>query len=146
MPVVRFLLELGGGIFLLLGILHALYTFLDIREPRRLVPQEPSVALAMAESSLRLARGGTTMWRAWVGFNFSHSLGAILFGMLCVGAGLVLGKLVLPAWILFVLVLIALLYVGLSVLYWFRIPTMGIALATVCLVIAWLTYAFAGAR
>ena len=146
MPVVRFLLELGGGIFLLLGILHTLYTFLDIREPRRLVPQEPSVALAMAESSLRLARGGTTMWRAWVGFNFSHSLGAILFGMLCIGAGLVLGTLVLPAWILFVLVLIALLYVGLSVLYWFRIPTMGIALATVCLVIAWLTYAFAGVR
>jgi hypothetical protein len=146
MPVVRFLLELGGGIFLLLGILHALYTFLDIREPRRLVPQEPSVALAMAESSLRLARGGTTMWRAWVGFNFSHSLGAILFGMLCIGAGLVLGTLVLPALILFVLVLIALLYVGLSVLYWFRIPTMGIALATVCLVIAWLTYAFAGVR
>jgi hypothetical protein len=126
--------------------LHALYTFLDIREPRRLVPQEPSVALAMAESSLRLARGGTNMWRAWVGFNFSHSLGAILFGMLCIGAGLVLGTLVLPAWILFVLVLIALLYVGLSVLYWFRIPTMGIALATVCLVIAWLTYAFAGVR
>jgi hypothetical protein len=146
MSVVRFLLELGGGIFLLLGILHALYTFLDIREPRRLVPQEPSVALAMAESPLRLARGGTTMWRAWVGFNFSHSLGAILFGMLCVGAGLVLGTLVLPAWILFVLVLIALIYVGLSVLYWFRIPTMGITLATVCLVIAWLTYAFAGVR
>ena len=146
MPVVRFLLGLGGGIFLLLGILHALYTFLDIREPRRLVPQEPSVALAMAESPVRLARGGTTMWRAWVGFNFSHSLGAMLFGMLCVGAGLVLGTLMLPAWILFVLVLIALCYVGLSVLYWFRIPTMGITLATVCLVIAWLTYAFAGVR
>jgi hypothetical protein len=146
MLVARFLLELGGGIFLLLGILHALYTFLDIREPRRLVPQEPSVALAMVESPVRLARGGTTMWRAWVGFNFSHSLGAILFGMLCVGAGLVLGTLVLPAWILFVLVLIALIYVGLSVLYWFRIPTMGITLATVCLVIAWLTYALAGAR
>jgi hypothetical protein len=146
MSVARFLLELGGGIFLLLGIVHALYTFLDIRRPRRLVPQEPSVALAMAESSVRLARGGTTMWRAWVGFNFSHSLGAMLFGMLCVGAGLVLGTLVLPAWILFVLVLIALIYVGLSVLYWFRIPTMGITLATVCLVIAWLTYAFAGVR
>ena len=104
------------------------------------------MALAMAESPVRLARGGTTMWRAWVGFNFSHSLGAMLFGMLCVGAGLVLGTLMLPAWILFVLVLIALFYVGLSVLYWFRIPTMGITLATVCLVIAWLTYAFAGVR
>ena len=146
MRFARFLLDLGGGIFVLLGFLHALYTFLDIRRPRRLVPQEPSVALAMAESPVRLARGGTTMWRAWVGFNFSHSLGAVLFGMLCVGAGLVLGTLELPAWILFILVVIALIYVGLSVLYWFCIPTMGLTLATVCLVIAWLTYAFAGAQ
>jgi hypothetical protein len=146
MPIASFLLELGGGIFVLLGSLHALYTFLDIRRPRRLVPKEPSVALAMAETPVRLARGGTTMWRAWVGFNFSHSLGAVLFGMLCVGTGLVLGTSMLSAWILFVLVLVALIYLGLSVLYWFRIPTTGIALATVCLVIAWLTYAFAGAR
>jgi hypothetical protein len=145
MQAARYLLEFAGGIFVLLGFLHALYTFLDIRRPRRLVPQEPSVALAMAESPVRLARGGTTMWRAWVGFNFSHSLGAILFGMLCIGAGLVLGTMILSAWILFVLVLIALVYVGLSILYWFRIPTMGITLATACLVIAWLAYAFAGA-
>jgi hypothetical protein len=144
MKAARYLLELAGGIFVLLGFLHALYTFLDIRRPRRLVPKEPSVALAMAESPVRLARGGTTMWRAWVGFNFSHSLGAVLFGMLCIGAGLMLGTMILPAWILFVLVLIALIYVGLSILYWFRIPTMGITLATVCLVIAWLAYAFAG--
>jgi hypothetical protein len=145
MLVARYLLDLAGGIFVLLGFLHALYTFLDIRRPRRLVPQEPSVALVMAESPVRLARGGTTMWRAWVGFNFSHSLGAVLFGTLCIGAGLLLGTMILPAWILFALVLIALIYVGLSILYWFRIPTIGIALATVCLVIAWLAYAFAGA-
>jgi len=84
MRIARFLLDLGGGIFLLLGLLHALYTFLDIGRPRRLVPQDPSVARAMAESQPRLARGGATMWRAWVGFNFSHSLGAVLFGGLCI--------------------------------------------------------------
>jgi hypothetical protein len=145
MQVARYLLDLAGGIFVLLGSLHALYTFLDIRRPRRLVPQDPSLALAMAESPVRLARGGTTMWRAWVGFNFSHSMGAILFGMLCIGAGLALGTIILPAWILLVLVLIALMYAGLSILYWFRIPTVGITLATFCLVTAWLAYAFAGA-
>jgi hypothetical protein len=58
MRIARFLLDLGGGVFVLLGLLHALYTFLDIVRPRRLVPQDPSVARAMAESQLRLARGG----------------------------------------------------------------------------------------
>jgi hypothetical protein len=145
MRITRFLLDLGGGIFVLLGLLHALYTFRDIGRPRRLVPQDPSVARAMAESQLRLARGGTTMWRAWVGFNFSHSLGAVLFGGLCIGASVVLATIAVPGWILILLVAIACVYLGLSVLYWFRIPTAGIAVATVCLLAAWLMYALAGA-
>ena len=144
MRIARVLLDLGGGIFVLLGSLHALYTFLDIRRPRRLVPQDPAVALAMAESPLRLTRGGTTMWRAWVGFNFSHSLGVVLFGVICVCAGILLGTGVIPAWALFLLVVISVIYLALSVLYWFRIPTAGIGVASICLLVAWLMYAMAG--
>jgi hypothetical protein len=143
MRITRLLLDLGGGIFLALGLLHALYTFLDVGRPRRLVPHDPAVAAAMAGSQLRLARGGTTMWRAWVGFNFSHSLGAVLFGMLCIGAGVAIGTVAVPAWILLAFVVIGLCYLSVSLLYWFRIPTAGIALGTICLLIAWLTYAFA---
>ncbi len=142
MRIVRFFLDFGGGVFVLLGLLHALYTYLDIGRPRRLVPQDPDVAQAMAESNLRLSGSGTTMWRAWVGFNFSHSIGVVLFGTLCMGAGFVLGTLTLPAWTLFVLVVIALIYLVVGQLYWFRIPVAGIALAGVCLLIAWLTYTF----
>jgi hypothetical protein len=144
MRIARFLLDLGGGIFLLLGSLHALYTFLDIRRPRRLVPEDPAVTLAMKESSLRLARGGTTMWRAWVGFNFSHSIGPVLFGVLCICAGARLGTVIIPAWVLLLLVVISFIYLGLSVLYWFRIPTVGIAVASACLLAAWLLYAVTG--
>jgi hypothetical protein len=145
MCVTRFLLDFGGGVFVLLGLLHALYTYLDIDKPRRLVPQDPAVARAMAESNLRLSGTGTTMWRAWVGFNFSHSLGVVLFGATCIGASFVLGTTVLPAWILFVFVVIALIYLVVGLRYWFRIPVAGIALAGGCLLIAWLTYTFAGA-
>jgi hypothetical protein len=145
MRVARFLLDLGGGIFILLGLLHALYTYLDISRPRRLVPQDPAVAQAMAKSNLRLSGSGTTMWRAWVGFNFSHSIGVILFGTVCVGAGCVFGTVVVPAWILFIFVVIAVIYLSLGLLYWFRIPVAGILLGVVCLLIAWLTYMFAGA-
>jgi hypothetical protein len=144
MRIAKFLLDFGGSIFVLLGSLHALYTFLDLRRPRRLVPQDPTVALAMTTSPVRLSNGGTTMWRAWVGFNFSHSLGGVLFGILCIGAGVVLGAAVFPAWVLFLFVVISLVYLGLSVLYWFRIPTAGIAVASLCLLVAWLLYATAG--
>ena len=41
------LLILGGTVFGVLGALHALYTLLDLRNPRRLVPVDPSVAQAM---------------------------------------------------------------------------------------------------
>jgi hypothetical protein len=144
MRIARLLLDLGGGIFVLLGSLHAVYTLLDIHRPRRLVPKDPAVAQAMAESPVRLARGGTTMWRAWVGFNFSHSIGAVLFGVLCICAGVALGTVAIPAWTLPVLVVISFIYLALSVLYWFRIPTAGIAVASLCLLVAWVMYATAG--
>ena len=139
-----FLLDFGGGVFVLLGLLHAIYTALDIARPRRLVPQDPAVVQAMAKSYLRLSGTGTTMWRAWVGFNFSHSIGVVLFGAICIAAGTVLGTRVLPAWVLLVFVVIALIYLVVGLLYWFRIPVAGIALALGCLLVAWLTYTFAG--
>jgi hypothetical protein len=97
----------------------------------------------MAESQLRLARGGTTMWRAWVGFNFSHSLGVVVFGLVCIYAGTMLGKMVIPPLALLIFVAVALIYLTLSVLYWFRIPTLCVALATVCLFVGWIMYAAA---
>ena len=86
-PMVAVLLILGGSISCVLGGLHAIYTLLDLRNPRRLAPVDPSVAQAMANSALRISRGSTDMWRAWIGFNFSHSLGVLLVGTLGMWAG-----------------------------------------------------------
>jgi hypothetical protein len=120
----------------LLGFLHALYTWKDIADPRRLVPDDRAVIAAMAGTGVRLARGGTTMWRAWVGFNFSHSLGAVLFGAGCVAAGLLLAPgAIARAWLL-VPVAVSSLYVVMAVKYWFRIPAIGTAIATVLFAVA----------
>src|SRR5215469_18947251 len=81
------LLILGGTVFGVLGALHAIYTLLDLRNPRRLVPVDPSVAQVMANSALRLSGGRTDMWRVWIGFNFSHSLGVLLFAGLAFWTG-----------------------------------------------------------
>ena len=80
------------------------------------------------------------MWRAWVGFNFSHSIGAVLFGSCCIFLGVALQSLALPKAALIVPVAIGALYFWLAVQYWFRIPAIGIALGTVCFSIGWLVY------
>jgi hypothetical protein len=140
MRIAALLLYAGGGIFVVLGMLHALYTFLDIARPRRLVPDDPAVSAAMQRSHLRLTGGRTTMWQAWVGFNFSHSLGIVLLGL----AGLTTGALAAsgsaPRVALMALTLAGLLYVLIAARYWFRIPLAGAAIATTCLLLAWLSY------
>lgn len=66
------------------------------------------------------------MWNAWIGFNLSHSLGAVLFGVLCITAAL-------PVWIL---VLIAAIYEVLALKFWFRVPAIAIGIAGASLLIA----------
>src|SRR5215467_15280424 len=115
-PMVAVLLILGGSISCVLGGSHAIYTLLDLRNPRWLVPVDPSVAQAMANSALRLSGGGTDMWRARIGFNFSHSLGVLLVGMVAIWAGSHIHK--APAGIMPALIFIGCLYLLLALRYW----------------------------
>jgi len=135
-PTIAILLIFGGAVFGILGAMHAIYTLLDLRNPRRLVPVDPSVAQAMANSALRLSRGGTDMWRTWIGFNFTHSLGILLFGALAIWAGAQVKA--LPVGVLPTLTLIGCLYLVICLLYFFRTPTIGVAIVTGCFAAAWL--------
>ncbi len=70
------------------------------------------------------------MWRAWIGFNFSHSLGVLLVAGLALWAGfrfntLPVGIIIMPA-----LTLIGCVYLVLALLYWFRAPAIGVAIGT----------------
>ena len=135
--MIAILLFLGGTVFGVLGALHAIYTRLDLRHPRRLVPADPSVAQAMANSALRLSGGRTDMWRAWVGFNFSHSLGVLMVAGLAFWAGSRFNT--LPVGVIIpVLTLVGCLYLVLALLYWFRIPAIGVAIGTSCFAAAWI--------
>lgn len=134
------LLIVGGAIFGILGLLHAAYTAADVRDPRRLAPDDPDVLRSMSVSRVRLSRGATTMWRAWLGFNFSHSLGALVFGAACITVGVNLAALAMPKAALLLPVAVGAVYLWLAIRYWFRIPAVGIALGTLCFGGAWLLY------
>ena len=126
------LVAASAFVILALGSIHLLYTF----RGDRLHPRDAGLIVAMRAASPNLSRE-TTMWKTWIGFNASHSCGAMLFG-------LVYGYLALadPTALFgsrFLLTIGLVFLVGYCVLgwkYWFSIPFRGIAIATVLYVAA----------
>jgi hypothetical protein len=118
----------GGAIFCVLGALHAVTMLMDLQRPRRLVPGDPTLIAAMAGSRVRLAGDATDMWRAWVGFNLSHSLGALLFGAMAIAWPVVAAGHAALAWLP---AAVAALYLAIGLRFWFSVPNAGIAAATV---------------
>lgn len=111
----------------LLGCAHLLFTF----SGNKLDPRDAAVTEALKVVSPIISRQ-TTMARAAKGFHASHSLGALLFGL--VWAYLALAQWTVLRQSLFLLVLgmaVLLAYLALAQRYWFSLPLRGIALANV---------------
>ena len=72
-----FLMTTRAGILLLLGSLHLFYTF----SGPMLRPRDPALQIQMATISPGITRDAT-MWEFWMGFNVSHSMAVMLFGLI----------------------------------------------------------------
>jgi hypothetical protein len=136
------LIVIGGSIFLLLGLGHGALTLRDLRDPRAFTPRDPELRRAMQQSSIAFHRT-INLWKAWMGFNLSHSLGLVLFG----GAFLYVGVFEPDAFAASPLlqgcaVAVSAIYLVLSLLFWFSKPAIGSALALACFVLAVLLAAF----
>jgi hypothetical protein len=130
--VATILMSLSAAIPLVLGILHLVYTF----SGPLLTPRDPALQLSMKQISPVITKE-TTMWRAWIGFNASHSMGAILFGLIYGFLAIFHSELLFrsPFLLLVGLAMLA----GLAVLgkfFWFRIPFAGISISLVCYVVS----------
>lgn len=108
-----------------LGLLHLIYTF---RGPK-LHPRDADLETRMKAVSPVLTRQ-TTMWKAWIGFNASHSYGALLFGAVYGYLALVHGAFLFASPFLLALgALMLAAYAVLGRLYWFSVPYYGILLS-----------------
>jgi hypothetical protein len=136
------LLGIAGLIYAVLGLLHAIFTLLDERNPRRLAPDDPAVVAAMQASKMRLSRGATTMWEAWISFNLTHSLAAIMFGAACFIVAACFRIYAFPPAALGALAGVSLIFAIVGLRYWFGVPRAGTVVATVCLTLAWVLYSF----
>ena len=117
----------GAVPFLVLGTLHARATPTRTTEQKGLSPRDQGVAEAMSRTTPRLT-ARTDIWRAWVGFNYSHSLGAALFGLFVGLIGRSAESYAMNAALAVPLALgVALCYLVVGIKYWFRTPIIGIA-------------------
>jgi hypothetical protein len=133
-----FFIAASAAIILFLGLAHLLFTFYG----PKLLPQDRELITRMQETNLVLTNE-TTLWKAWIGFNASHSLGAILFGAVYGYLSLAHSAFLFQSAYLLSLGLIFLfVYLFLAKRYWFSAPFRGILLSTVLYVVALLTNCF----
>ena len=120
--------------FLVLGLIHAVYTIADTYNPKKLIPYKPGVMGLMKESTLAITKE-TDMWRAWVGFNISHGVGIVFFSATYLYlSSLHITFLENSLFLLLAAPTIALAYLILSIKYWFRIPAAGSAIGLLCFI------------
>jgi hypothetical protein len=127
----RVFMLLSAGVVLMLGIIHLVYTF----SGTQLTPRDPALQVSMSVTTPVITKD-TTMWRCWVGFNATHSMALILFGLVFGYLALAQARLLFESWFLLatgMATLVAL--VVLCRMYFFTVPLLGVGIASICYVI-----------
>ena len=132
MSIQAALMIASASVVFLLGSAHLVLTFIG----SKLHPREHECRQAMESTAPVLTRQ-TTIWRAWIGFNASHSFGAMLFGVLYGYFAVAQPKVLFGSpFLLAIGALFLLGYVVLGRLYWFSTPFRGILLSAALYVAA----------
>lgn len=126
--IAKSLMTASAGIVLVLGMIHLFYTFWG----PQFNPRDPALQAAMSQVSPVLTRE-TTMWKMWVSFNATHSMGAILFGLIYGYLAIAHGELLFKSPFLLVTGLAMVGgFVILGKIYWFGVPFWGACVSLAC--------------
>jgi hypothetical protein len=126
----KILMVLSACITFALGVVHLVYTFWG----QKLMPRDPALQISMSQISPIITKE-TTMWRCWVGFNASHSMGLILFGLVFGFLALAHGQLLFRSPFLLAVGLAMLGgFVVLAKFYFFSVPLTGVSISLACYV------------
>jgi hypothetical protein len=126
----KILMVISASIVFMLGVAHLVYTFWG----PQLTPRDPALQISMSQIA-PVITSETTMWRCWVGFNASHSMGLILFGLVFGFLGWAHSQLLFQSPFLLVVGLAMLVgLVLLSKAYFFSAPLTAVSIALACYV------------
>ena len=97
---------------------------------------DPALREAMQQSSLRFHRDWN-LWRAWLGFNLTHSLGLIVFGAAFLHVGIFEPQLFASSLLIqAVAVAVSAAYLVVSLRFFFSGPVIGSAIGLACFLAA----------
>lgn len=120
------LLIVGSLIIGTLGLIHLIYTFYT----NKFEPRDEALGRGLRQVSPVLT-SETSMWKAWIGFNASHSLGALLFSAIYgYLAAFELSFLLSNAFLVGLSLIVLGCYLVLARMYWFKAPFVGILVST----------------
>lgn len=127
----KYLWIAGSLPFIILGGIHLFYTFFTNKFScsNKLVGEEMKVSFPLLTKE-------TTMWKAWIGFNASHSFGAIYIGTINLFLSVQYFAIVTSPEFLILNIVTVLFYLKLAKKYWFSIPFKGLLIAACCFVAA----------
>ena len=129
----KYLWEIGSVILVVLGSIHLFYTFFTNK-----FSSKNKDLISEMKSHSPILTNETTMWKAWIGFNASHSSGAIFIGILNLFLAIKHFDTFLNEHFFFIFnILTIAFYVWLAKKYWFRIPFLGILLTFICYVVSY---------
>ena len=126
----KILMVLSASMIFTLGVVHLVYTFWG----PNLTPRDSTLQISMSQIA-PVITNETTMWRCWVGFNASHSMGLILFGLVFGYLALADGQFLFQSRFLLAVGLAMLIgFVVLCKIYFFSVPLTGISISLACYV------------
>ncbi|MEJ1096615.1 MULTISPECIES: hypothetical protein [unclassified Pseudoxanthomonas] len=122
------LMVISAAVIFALGAAHLIFTFVG----PKLTPRDPALKIRMSEVSPVITKEAT-MWSFWIGFNISHSMAAMLFGLIYGFLAIAHGGLLFSSPYLLI---VGLLTVGglfvVGKVYWFSGPFIGISISLAC--------------
>ncbi len=111
-----------------LGCIHLLLTFFS----NKFQPQNPQLMEEMKKASPVLSND-LIMWKAWIGFNGSHSMGLIFMAAINLFIAVKFFPIVQKSHFYFLLNMATIaFYVFLAGKYWFSKPLIGVCIVCIC--------------
>jgi hypothetical protein len=128
--IAKVLMVFSASIVFSFGVLHLIFTFWG----PKLTPRDPALQVSMSQISPVITKE-TTMWKGWVGFNASHSMGLILFGLVYGFLAIAHSGLLFQSPFLLIVGLAMLVgYFALGKVYFFSRPFIGVSISLACYV------------
>lgn len=132
MTTPQLLMTTSASIIGLLGLAHLVLTY----HGPKLLPRDRTLQQAM-RGSAPVITTQTTIWKMWIGFNVSHSMGAMLFGLVYGYLAQAHPQILFQSIFLQTTGLLMLAgFTTLAYRYWFITPLLGSAVALLCYVAA----------